>query len=412
MTRSAVGIVARSVRGRLIIAILAIVWSAATVMPRQAGGSSGGEQKPLPVNAASLIQQGQQLVWRVELAVPFSPGALAGDGRTLCLLIERAAGGSVAGQLCISGPGRHSRTPRLVYMRRTGGGFGVPHLVAATLTRSSARELTASFLPGDLRVDYAMLRWQVISAVRPTACVSAKPSPFRCSVVFPSKPTLLRLHEPQLVACVASGPTWVFHGPKSVREIALTFDDGPWYDTPRFLDVLEREHVVATFFQIGDQISEYGQHGLDRRMLRDGDMIGDHTWNYGGDVAAGGPDAVIQISEAAAAIRRATGGFQPCLFRAPGGNVTPALLRTARSLGFTTIQWDIDPRDWATPGTTEIYDNVLSNAHAGAIVIQHDGGGDRSRTLAALPVEIHTLRREGYRFVTVTQLLGNRLLYR
>ena len=101
------------------------------------------------------------------------------------------------------------------------------------------------------------------------------------------------------------------------REIALTFDDGPWYDTPRFIPLLERERVVATFFQIGDQIGEYANHGLDRRMLADGDMIGDHTWNYGGDVAAGGRDAVMQIARAAVAIRRATGGFEPCLFRAP-----------------------------------------------------------------------------------------------
>jgi peptidoglycan/xylan/chitin deacetylase (PgdA/CDA1 family) len=81
-------------------------------------------------------------------------------------------------------------------------------------------------------------------------------------------------------------------------------------------------------------------------------------------------------------------------------------------LGFTTIQWDIDPRDWTTPGAAAIYDNVISNAHSGAIVIQHDGGGNRSQTLAALPREIHTLRREGYQFVTVTDMLGYRLLYR
>ena len=63
-------------------------------------------------------------------------------------------------------------------------------------------------------------------------------------------------------------------------------------------------------------------------------------------------------------------------------------------MGFTTIQWDIDPRDWALPGTNAIYQNVISNAHPGAIVIQHDGGGNRSETLAALPREIDTLRSE------------------
>jgi peptidoglycan/xylan/chitin deacetylase (PgdA/CDA1 family) len=415
-TATAPGIVARGVRGWLIVAILAVLLSSGAVVPGSAGGRDGGGE-PLQILTASLAQQGQQLVWQVELAAPFSPGALAGDGRALCLRIERAADGSVAGQLCVSGPGLRSRTPRLLYTAGAGAGAGVgvgvgaAHVVAATVTRSNASELTASFLPTEVGVRYAPLRWQVISTSRAPGCVTATAQSGACSVVLPSIPTLIGLHEPRLVGCVPRGPTWVFHGP-STREIALTFDDGPWYDTTQFLDVLERAHVVATFFQIGDQISEDARHGLDRRMLKDGDMIGDHTWNYGGDVAAGGRGAATQIAEAAAAIRDATGGFMPCLFRAPGGIVTPALLRTARLLGFTTIQWDIDPRDWAAPGTSEIYDNVVRNAHDGAIVIQHDGGGNRSETLAALPREIQTLRNEGYRFVTVTQLLGYRLLYR
>jgi peptidoglycan/xylan/chitin deacetylase (PgdA/CDA1 family) len=395
-------------RIRLIAAILAIGWGAVAGAPAPAGASSTQGQ-PLQVQAASLVQQGQQLVWHVELTVPFSPGALAADDRSLCLVIDQTAAKSVTGQICISRPAAHSVSPRLVLMPATGPGAGRGQDIAATVTRSSNRDLTATFLPDEVGLAYAPLRWQVISSLRAPACAS--PAPAGCVVVYPSGPELLRLHEPQLVGCVASGPTWVFHGPPNVREIALTFDDGPWYDTSQFLDVLEHEHVVATFFQVGLHISQYAQHGLDRRMLRDGDMIGDHTWGHI-DVAAGGAGAVTQISEAAAAIRRASGGFQPCLFRAPGGLVSPALLSTARSLGFTTIQWDIDPRDWATPGISAIYDNVVRNAHDGAIVIQHDGGGNRSETLAALPLEIRTLRSEGYKFVTVTQLLGYQLLYR
>jgi len=78
--------------------------------------------------------------------------------------------------------------------------------------------------------------------------------------------------------------------------------------------------------------------------------------------------------------------------RAPYGAVGPGLFRTATGLGFKTIQWDIDPRDWSRPGAGAIYSNVVDNAHPGAIVIQHDGGGDRSQTLAALAPEIETLR--------------------
>jgi peptidoglycan-N-acetylglucosamine deacetylase len=370
------------------------------------------DTSPFGIATASLAQDGQELVWQVELAAPFSPGALARDHESLCLLLGFAGGATHQGQLCIAGPARGSRTPRLLFAPVTSGSAGPARAISATVTRGSARELTASFLPAAVGLSYRRLSWQVVSAIVPPACNPLAGGSIPCETIFPSPPETLALHEPRLVGCVPSGPSWVFHGPAHVREVALTFDDGPWSDTPQFLSLLEREHVVATFFQIGDQIAAYGKHGVERRMLADGDMIGDHTWNYGGDVVAGGAGAGAQITEAAAAIRAAAGGFEPCLFRAPGGNVTPALLQRARALGFATIQWDVDPRDWATPGTAAIYDNVIANADDGAIVIQHDGGGNRSETLAALPVEIAALRRRGYRFVTLTQMLGYRLLYR
>jgi peptidoglycan/xylan/chitin deacetylase (PgdA/CDA1 family) len=223
---------------------------------------------------------------------------------------------------------------------------------------------------------------------------------------------VLKLHTPQLIGCKVSGPAFVPRGPSRGRMVALTFDDGPWYDTPQFLSILERKHVVATFFEIGEQISTYGQGGaIERRMLRDGDVVGDHTWSHA-DVAGDGPFAASQIGMTAAAIRGATHGFSPCLFRAPDGAVSPALISEARGMGFTTIQWDVDPRDWARPGTDAIYGTVVGNVHPGSIVLQHDGGGDRSETLAAVPREIDTLRHQGYKFVTVTQMLGYRLIYK
>jgi peptidoglycan/xylan/chitin deacetylase (PgdA/CDA1 family) len=207
----------------------------------------------------------------------------------------------------------------------------------------------------------------------------------------------------------------VFHGPSTVHEIALTFDDGPWPDPPTsdFVNLLAREHVPATFFEIGDQISEYDAHGtVEREMLADGDMIGDHTWSHPDMLTLGVAAQRAELAMAAAAIKHATGGFEPCLFRAPYGDVNPALLSLARSMGFTTIQWDVDPADWKLPGVGAIYQNVVSNANNGAIVIQHFGGGPRYETLAALPHEISTLRSRGYKFVTVTQMLGYRLIYR
>ncbi len=369
---------------------------------------------PLPISTASLIQAGQQVTWSVSLSHSFSPSALKRERRTLCLLMAQPTGGQPTSQLCIAPPRRGSGTPQVVYTRITRTSIGPSAVIPATVTRSSSSQLSASFVPTVAGIDYKAVRWQVKSTLGAPACVPPAPTPasVSCSTVFPAKPQLASLHTPKLVGCVATGPEWIFNGPSNRREIALTFDDGPWYDTGQFLSILEREHVVATFFEIGEQISTYGEGGaIERRMLADGDMIGDHTWSHP-DVAGAGAFAAQQLSMAADAIRQATDGFEPCLFRAPYGDVSPALLSLARSLGFSTIQWDIDPRDWALPGVGAIYSNVIDNAHNGAIIIQHDGGGNRSETLAALPMEINTLRSEGYQFVTITQMLGYKLIYK
>ena len=88
------------------------------------------------------------------------------------------------------------------------------------------------------------------------------------------------------------------------------------------------------------------------------------------------------------------------------------MIDTAGSLGMKTITWDVDPRDWSLPGTAAIYSNIVGNARPGSIILMHDGGGPRDETLAALPQIIDTLRGNGYRFETVSELLGDKLLYR
>ena len=349
------------------------------------------------------------------MRTPFSPESLGPAGRTLCLLIERVDDDEATGQLCLVGPRVGGATARLQFRRIIGTApgqarLGPPSIIAGTITRAGSRQLTVTFLPSTIGVGYTPIRWQVRSTLAVPHC--ATPKGTACVTLWPAKGEVARLHPPQPTGCTATGAPFVGGITTSRREIALTFDDGPWYQTPEFLALLERYRVPATFFEIGEHIATYGEGGaIERRMLADGDMIGDHTWSHI-VVAQGGPVAASQIEEAAAAIRSATHGFTPCLFRAPDGSVSPALIDEARSLGFTTIQWDIDPRDWALPGVGEIEDNVLANAHPGAIVIMHDGGGDRSETLDALPDIIHTLRARGYTFVTVTQLLGQHLTYR
>jgi peptidoglycan/xylan/chitin deacetylase (PgdA/CDA1 family) len=398
----------------LLSLVLSLVVAALGVVAPVAGAAKRPpvSKRPLSIDSASLTQSGQQLVWKVDLESRFSPAALARAGRSLCLLFERPGNGSVAGQLCIVPPARGGASARVAYAPIKRKGPATPKVISAQISRTGAHDLTASFLPRDAGRAYASLRWQVISTLRPPACRPADANQIGCFVKFPAHPTLTRMHTPQVVGCVPSGAPFVNSIDTSRKEIALTFDDGPWILTSKFLDVLEAKHVVATFFEVGEYIPTYGDGGaIERRMLRDGDMIGDHTWSHV-DVSGAGGGAASQISRAADEIRGVTHGFVPCLFRAPGGSVSSALISEARSMGFTTIQWNVDPRDWSTPGTDSIYNTVVRNAHSGSIVLQHDGGGPRSETLAALPREIDTLRGEGYTFVTVTQLLGQKLIYK
>lgn len=218
----------------------------------------------------------------------------------------------------------------------------------------------------------------------------------------------------KLAGCKPKGPNLVYHGSMRVRDIALTFDDGPWGDPPSidFVNELARLHVVGTFFEIGDQIHEYDRSGaVERKMLADGDMIGDHTWTHPDMLTLSPAAQRSQIAMTASAIKRAT-GFQVCLFRAPYGDIDSQLLGLARSRGMTTMQWNNDPRDWSLPGVGSIESTVLSEATNGGIVEMHFGGGPRYQTLDALPTIVRTLRRRGYKFVTLTQMLGYRLIYK
>ena len=369
--------------------------------------------QPLRVRSSSLSQNGQQITWRLEMDKPFSPGALVRDGRTLCLLRERVGNGSVAGSLCLYGPKPGKKNARLFYSRITASGPGRGTLVAATITRSSSKNLVATFLPGEIGTAYVPIRWQVINTVRGAACVPSR-GQTRCFDLYPARPALFKIHIPQVVGCVPSGPSLVYSGPSNQRELALTFDDGPWNAPPMidWVNYFAGQHVPVTFFEIGEQISQFDPSGaVERQALADGDMIGDHTWTHPDMTTLSSSEQASQLSMTADAIKRAT-GFSTCIWRPPYGSVNSQVVSVARSLGLITVQWDVDTVDWSRPGTATIYQRAVSGAHNGAIILQHFGGGDRYETYAAVQQEIPTLRREGYSFVTIPQLLGLRLIYR
>jgi len=396
----------------LSVAILALL----LVAPNIASATGVGPQ-PLAVQSTSLTQNGQQLVWQLKMAQPFSPGGLARDHRTLCLLVGRADNGAVTGQLCLAGPRDGQHAPQVMYAPVSGGVSGRASAITANLTRGSNRDVTASFVPSAIAAGYKPLRWQVVSTLGSPVCsapATGIPPAGSCQTLSPARPALLSLHSPQPAGCVATGNSFVSRGPSNVKQVALTFDDGPGGSPPTidFVNLLARYQVPATFFEVGNQISRYDPTGkVQREMLADGDMIGDHSWSHPDLAKMSASGVRSQIAMTAAAIKKAT-GFQPCLFRAPYGSVNSTVINTARSLGFSTIQWDVDPRDWSLPGTSAIISRVLSGTRNGSIVLQHFAGGPRYQTLNALPTEISTLKARGYKFVTVTQMLGYKLIYK
>ncbi|HEX6687617.1 MAG TPA: polysaccharide deacetylase family protein [Solirubrobacterales bacterium] len=269
--------------------------------------------------------------------------------------------------------------------------------LAARLKRPSPDKLTLAIDPTAAGLTPHRYRWRVLANRR--GCTAPG-----CEQALPERGTrVFRLRPVRPVGCTGGSGGEFRNGPRDRNVVALTFDDGPSAYTEGFLDVLREKHARGTFFEIGQEMPGYT--ATMRRILREGDEIGDHTVNH-----VEYPD-YFQIAAAAARVRSYT-HFAPCLFRPPGGGVDSAVVDTAGALGMQTILWDVDPTDWANPGSGAVYSRIVSAARPGSIVLMHDGGGDRSGTLAALPQIIDTLRDRGYRFATVSELLGHRMLYR
>jgi peptidoglycan-N-acetylglucosamine deacetylase len=217
----------------------------------------------------------------------------------------------------------------------------------------------------------------------------------------PAPPALYRI-----TGCRSRGTGAYLHGPRR-REVAIGFDDGPARDTGAFVTMLEGNHARATFFMIGDEVSA-AYRGTLLRELRNGDVLGDHTFTHPDLVASGGVRA--QLQRTIAVIRSLT-GYTPCVFRPPYGDYDQSVIATARSLGLATVLWNVDPSDYTQPGIGAIEQRVLAEVQPGSIIISHDGGGPRGQTLAAYPHIIAALRGRGYRIVTIPQLLGFRPTY-
>ena len=186
------------------------------------------------------------------------------------------------------------------------------------------------------------------------------------------------------------------------REIALTFDDGPGPYTLRILAVLEQQHIHGTFFEIGRSVNLYPS--VTKRLAEAGEAIGDHTEDHPPLATLAAVQQREELVDAARAITHA-GAPAPHLFRPPYGSFNQTTLAILRAAKLLLVLWTVDTSDYARPGVQRIVSTALSGARPGAIILMHDGGGDRSETVAALPRIIQRLRQRGYRLVTVPHLV-------
>jgi len=186
------------------------------------------------------------------------------------------------------------------------------------------------------------------------------------------------------------------------HELALTFDDGPGPYTQQLVGVLNKYHVHATFFAIGEE-ERYFSAGSSLE-LRSGDVIGDHTETHPMMASLSAHDQREELVEQIARIEL-LGGPRPRLFRPPYGSFDATTLHLLHQLHLLMVLWSTDTSDYTLPGVQAIVQSALAGAHPGAIILMHDAGGDRSETIAALPAIIRGLRKRGLEPVTIPRLM-------
>ncbi len=185
------------------------------------------------------------------------------------------------------------------------------------------------------------------------------------------------------------------------KVIALTFDDGPWPGTTNdVLYILDQYKIKATFFVVGRNVQNYPE--ITKKIVRHGHALGNHTWSH--YYHYHNPSAASrEIDNTTARVYKTT-GVKMSLFRPPGGVLNNGLVAYASKQKQSVVMWSADSQDYRVSANA-LRNNVLKYADPGGIVLLHDGGGNRSRTVRALPGIIDELKNRGYRFVTVPELM-------
>lgn len=194
------------------------------------------------------------------------------------------------------------------------------------------------------------------------------------------------------------------------KVIALTFDDGPWDgSTKEILDILKENGAKATFYTIGQQMPSH--EDLVKRMASEGHEIGTHTWDHADGSGKGvsldlmsTAERQEEVQKGLDIIKEITGKDASIFFRAPGGNFGESTANDLKGMIEGEIGWNVDTEDWRRPGASVIAERIKS-VKPGEVILMHDGGGDRSQTVAALREALPYLKNQGYKFVTISELI-------
>jgi peptidoglycan/xylan/chitin deacetylase (PgdA/CDA1 family) len=189
------------------------------------------------------------------------------------------------------------------------------------------------------------------------------------------------------------------HYSADAAPVALTFDDGPNESfTPQVLDILARYGVRATFFVVGAEVDRLPD--LTRRLVNDGHVLGNHTWDHADLTTLDEDGFRAQIDRTEDLLATFTGHRSSCA-RPPYGRINQYARDQLNARGMRATRWSTDTGDWKRPGADEIVRRAVDGARPGAVILLHDGGPDMSQTVAALPRIIEGMRSRGLRFAPI-----------
>ena len=189
----------------------------------------------------------------------------------------------------------------------------------------------------------------------------------------------------------------------SRKLIALTFDDGPAETyTEKYIEILDQHGIHATFFNLGQNIEQYPD--LAKKIVESGNELMSHTYQHQQLTTLESAALQSEFSGAFSLIESTT-GVKTSSFRPPYGDFKESTWLKSGGLASLSVLWNLDSEDWRRAGSDSIVSKSTTNAFSGAIILMHDGGGDRSQDVEALPQIIETLQAEGYEFVTVGELM-------